>query len=466
MRAIAVGYRSDADLIRVVADGRATVLHRIRALHVAEVVPHVADFAANARSSRGIRFVQRPVRRRSHLEPALFAMTNLGVPYEWQFAATHADGVPLPVVRAASSVTIAVIDTGVDLTAPDISAKAPRVVSLRGIDARDLNGHGTFVSSLAAGSVTNSEGMAGFGGDARLLVIKASRNDGSLTDLDEANAIVYAVDHGARVINLSVGGPDTSYTERRGIQYAADHGVLVVAAAGNEHDQGNPVEYPAGLVQPPGSNGRGGVGLAVGATTMDGGRASFSNTGSQLSLAAPGKDVFSAVSSFADPHSYPRIPLPGSLSGNYGFASGTSFAAPEVAGAAALVFAANPLLRAQDVAAILKQTASGHGTWTPELGFGQLDVAAAVARAQGGGGVSVKGVRSAGRLRLRWSSPGALRYRVLVRVDGGSETVLYDATARTSAVVTVRRGHHYVFTIGALDGNGSVIASSAYTVRG
>ena len=73
--------------------------------------------------------------------------------------------------------------------------------------------------------------------------------------------------------------------------------------------------------------------------------------------------------------------LPGAR-GLYGYASGTSFAAPEVAGAAALVWAANPSLTAREVAQILKETASGHGTWTPELGYGVIDVAAAVARAQ------------------------------------------------------------------------------------
>ena len=467
VRTLAVGYGSDADLSRAVRGGRATIVHRIPALHVAEVIPHVGGFASSARRAPGIRFVQQTVSRRSHVEPALFDMTSLGVPYEWQFVATHANAVPPAVLRAAASVTVAVIDTGVDTSAPDIAAKAPRVVSLHsGIDTRDLNGHGTFVSSLAAGSVTNGEGIAGFGGDAKLLVVKASRNDGTLTDLDEANAVVYAVDHGARVINLSVGGPDTSITERRGIEYASDHDVLVVAAAGNEHDQGNPVEYPAALLQPPGSNGQGGVGLAVGATTIDGTRASFSNTGSQISLVAPGEDVFGAVSSFADPHFYPRVALPGSQSGSYGFASGTSFAAPEVAGAAALVFAANPLLTPEDVASILKETASGQGAWTPELGFGQLDVAAAVARAQGGGSVTVSSIRSGGRLRLRWSSTNAVRYRVLVRVDGGSNTVLFDATPRTSAVVTLRRRHHYVFTVAALDGNDEVTASSVLAVRG
>ena len=80
--------------------------------------------------------------------------------------------------------------------------------------------------------------------------------------------------------------------------------------------------------------------------------------------------------------SYPRTELPGALGGLYGYGSGTSFAAPQVAGAAALVWAANPQLRAAQVASILEQTASGRGSWNAELGYGVLDVAAAVAKAQ------------------------------------------------------------------------------------
>ena len=74
--------------------------------------------------------------------------------------------------------------------------------------------------------------------------------------------------------------------------------------------------------------------------------------------------------------------IPGSAGGLYGYGSGTSFATPQVAGAAALVWAANPQLRADEVASILEQTASGHGSWNAELGYGVLDVAAAVTRAQ------------------------------------------------------------------------------------
>jgi subtilisin family serine protease len=171
-----------------------------------------------------------------------------------------------------------------------------------------------------------------------------------VTDVQEAAAIVYAVTHGARIINLSVGGDQSSRIERRAIHYAATHGVLVVAAAGNEFLETNSPQYPAVLLQPLGSNGRGGIGLAVGATQLDGSRAHFSNTGSYISLAAPGF---------------------------YGWASGTSFSAPEVAGAAALVWAANPWLTARQVANVLKRSASG-GVWNEELGWGRLDVAAAV----------------------------------------------------------------------------------------
>ena len=88
--------------------------------------------------------------------------------------------------------------------------------------------------------------------------MRAGHADGTFTDVDEAAGIVYAVDHGAKVVNLSVGGPETSFTERRAIDYAVAHGTLLVAAAGNERESGNPAEYPAALLQPVGSNGVGG----------------------------------------------------------------------------------------------------------------------------------------------------------------------------------------------------------------
>ena len=186
--------------------------------------------------------------------------------------AVRANQVPPAVARAAAAFTIAVIDTGADLTAPDLSAKTPQTYSVRTgqADVPDTNGHGTFVAALAAGSSTNGDGIAGVGGDAGLMVVQAGGVGGAFTDVDEAAAIVYAVDHGAKIVNLSLGGPTTSSIERRAVDYAVSKGVLLVAAIGNGYLRGNAVEYPAALLQPIGSNGVGGRGLSVAASTPQG----------------------------------------------------------------------------------------------------------------------------------------------------------------------------------------------------
>jgi hypothetical protein len=379
-----VGYASPGALRTAVAAQHTAVVSLLPALRIARVRLAV-NAAAQMSRLPGIRFVERVTQRVEASEPGLQASTSKSAAWEWQFTAAHEDEVPDWVQRAASSVTIAVVDTGADVSAPDIAAKDPTTFTPRTgtADVRDNVGHGTFVAALAAGSVTNGEGIAGFGGDAKLMIVKAGAGDGSISDVDEAAAITYAVDHGARIINLSFGGTDTTTTEKNAIEYATTRGVLVVASAGNHYLTGNPVVYPAALLQPLGSKGVGGTGLAVGASTESGARAQFSSTGTYLSLAAPGDGVFSAVASTSSAVAFPRVPLPGSLRGLYGYGSGTSFAAPEVAGAAALVMAANPLLSAADVARVLKGSAAGHEGWTPELGYGILDAGGAVALAAG-----------------------------------------------------------------------------------
>jgi len=237
--------------------------------------------------------------------------------------------------------------------------------------------------------------------------------------------------------------------------------VLIVAAVGNEYSQGNPVEYPAALLQPHGSDGTGGQGLAVTASTSAGVRASFANTGSWVSLAAPGENVFGAVSQFASSTAYPRSVLPGAQAGLYGYASGTSFAAPQVAGAAALVWAANPSLTAQQVAQILKQTASGHGSWTSDLGFGVVDIAAAVAQASSATpGVLLAGNRVDTKLRLNWSG-SAPRYSLSFSIDSGAMKTVLAGTSQTTLTMTLARGHSYAFSVAALDGEGAQTATSA-----
>jgi hypothetical protein len=237
------------------------------------------------------------------------------------------------VLAPVHPVTIAVVDTGANLRVPEIAASRPLTYDVRtgGKDVRDLNGHGTKVATLVART----------SGNARLLIIRAGSSSGAFSDAGEAAAIRYAVDAGAQIINLSLGGSRTSKVERSAVNYAIHRRVLIVAAAGD--DYANRPEYPAALL--------GGDGLAVAAVTSSGARARFSNTGPWLSVAALGDD-------------------------------GTSFAAPVVAGAAALVLEANPRLTPRQIVQIIEETASGRGTRTNYLGFGVVDPALAVVRAR------------------------------------------------------------------------------------
>jgi subtilisin family serine protease len=292
----------------------------------------------------------------------------------WSWTATREDLVPAWLRAAAARITNAVVDTGADTSVPAIRGKAALRwdVTSDTATARDTVGHGTFVASIAGGSATT----VGFGGDAQLMIVRANRGGTGFADADEAKAITRAVDHGADIVNLSIGGPETSQVERDAIDYAVSKGVLLVAAAGNLAQDGNPPTYPAALI--------GRSGLVVGAADPSGHRARFSSTGAYVDLLAPGVDIVGALAVSAAPGLFQRASGLG-LPGAYGYGTGTSFAAPVVSGAAALVMAANPMLDAAGVARVLEQTASGEGRWTRDLAYGNVDVAAAVQLALNGG---------------------------------------------------------------------------------
>jgi subtilisin family serine protease len=452
-----VTYEHRTALRRALDRFPARIVRRLPDVRSVEVAPaDLSGFVSGVSRLSGITSVETPERRFSASEPGLTAMYSAGVPYQWQYTATRVGDVPDAVLRAAAGVKIAVIDTGADVTAPDLEAKAPETYNVfnGSTDVRDLHGHGTFVASIAGGSVSNGEGIAGFGGDAKLLLIQSGRPDGSFSDVDEAAAIVHAVNQGAKVINLSIGGIETSVLETKALVYAAKHGVLVVAAAGNEFDAGNPVEYPAALLQPVGSHGRGGVGLSVGATTKNGSRASFSNTGSWISLAAPGENVLGALSSSSTSRDWPRYTLPGSSQGIYGFSSGTSFSSPQVAGAAALVWAANPALNRDQVAWILKRTASGDGRWTNGLGYGVLDVGRAVAAAQNGGEI-VPPARAASALRV--VRRNVRRTSIRVRAKLSSRLAAISPAGRRISLQVQRNGRWHRIARGRTKAGGRVV---------
>ena len=179
--------------------------------------------------------------------------------------------------------------------------------------------------------------------------------------------------------------------------------------------------------------------------------------------------MFGAISANASPSYWPHDALPGSTSGLYGYSSGTSFSSPEVAGAAALVWAANPELSATDVAAVLKETAAGNaGAWNPNTGFGRLDAAAAVARAQalltGPPAVTLAGTRNGTHIDLSWSAPGATTYKLTVSRDGGLARMLQGATIETRASYNLELGHTYSFRASSPDRFGLMRNSVPFVV--
>jgi hypothetical protein len=185
-----------------------------------------------------------------------------------------------------------------------------------------------------------------------VMPVRVANSSGDISSSAVATGIRWATDHGAQVVNLSLGSPCGDQLETEAVSYAQAHNVLVVASAGNDQRDGNRVMYPAALT---------GV-VAVAATGRDGTRAWYSNSGSYVSIAAPGGS--------ADGNAADDVPVlvPG---GSTTTSAGTSFAAPLVAAAAALVMAERPDLSAQDVADLLVATATN----------GVLNVGAAITTA-------------------------------------------------------------------------------------
>jgi hypothetical protein len=362
------------------------VLARFPLLHAAEVTATRA-LVAEAPRERRIRYLS-PVgdaRRLSALpnDPLLSTIDRwTQLPYEWEFEATHLDDA-LELSAGSAHIVVGTIDSGA-ADVPDLAGKVDQrwTVSRTGKLTRDrgtsdLVGHGTAVASLIAANVDDGFGMAGFGGAAHLIAVR----EWAFTDVATAAALIKLDGLGVRIVNMSFGGdaPETPIM-LDAIHRAAADGILLIAAAGNAaHD----VAHPAADLQPAG--GTQSYGLAVGASDVHGNLAFFSNSGYHLSLLAPGgydgdcSGVLVATTPGATALSGSCYPTwDGKGGALYAYVSGTSFAAPEVAGAAALVWAARPNLRNYQVADILKQTARRVGGWSPTSGYGVLDAGAAV----------------------------------------------------------------------------------------
>ena len=268
---------------------------------------------------------------------------------------------------------VAVVDSGVQADHEDlIGSVLPGwdVLDNRPGATTDPDGHGTHVAGIVAAVAGNGRGMAGGAPGARILPVRVLRADGSGSMSDVAKGIVWAVDHGADVINLSLGGISGAAIYRPVIQYARDHGVVVVAAAGNEALKGNAAFYPAADPDA----------LAVASVTPAESRAPSSNWGPYLDLAAPGVGILGPCPATATKCGRNRTP---SLPPDYAVFSGTSMAAPFAAAAAALLVAAQPRLEPAEVHRLLQATAEDLGApgWDQEFGAGMASPRAALVRA-------------------------------------------------------------------------------------
>jgi subtilisin family serine protease len=301
------------------------------------------------------------------------------------------------------SLLVAVLDTGVDWRHPDLASHvwnendrhgynlqaqgnlarcATSVPPTAGISCTqffleddrlttpmDVHGHGTHVAGIVAAVADNGEGIAGVA-QVTVLPVKVLASGVSSFNFWDivASGIALAVDEGARVINLSLGacGGELPLTVQAALDSAWNAGALVVAAAGNFNTTTPcwPAAYPSVI--------------SVTATDARDRRAAFSSFGATVDLAAPGNGILSARSRWITDFGYVHT------GGGYWALSGTSMAAPHVAGVAALVWSARPDLSNADVRAVLEATGQDLGPpgWDPEYGHGLVDAAAAVAAAK------------------------------------------------------------------------------------
>lgn len=266
-----------------------------------------------------------------------WALATLGAERAWEFS-------------RGTGVTIAVVDTGVDYLHPDLKGRVDigRDFVDNDEDPMDVQGHGTHVAGIAAAGADDGFGVAGIAPGARILAVRVLDADGAGNYSQVAKGIVYAVQRGAKVINLSLGGDEQSELLRDAIDYASARGAIVTCATGNEGRSA--IGYPA----------RYDSCVAVGATDSSDVRAAFSNAGEGIDLVAPGAQILSTT-----------------MGGLHESWDGTSMATPYVSGAAALLVSQG--LGRRDVLATLTSSAKDLGAPGPDVlyGAGRIDVAAA-----------------------------------------------------------------------------------------
>ena len=283
-------------------------------------------------------------------------------------------------LATAGGTTIAVLDSGVDGSHPDLVG-----VLGDGYDALDADGdgtadtsergHGTRVAGVAGAEVGNDIGIAGMAPGAELLPVRVLDDFGEGDGASIADGVLWAAGQGADVINLSLGGVGRDEVLSLAIEHARRQGSLVVASSGNSAERGNPVVYPAAEPST----------VAVGAVGQDLERAVFSSYGDWLDLVAPGTAITTTC---------PIGLTERCTDGYHLFSSGTSFAAPFVSGTAALLAARHPRALPSQLAWRLSASAAELAAAEEEVGAGLVD--------------PVEALRAAPELGCRSEDPGTV----------------------------------------------------------
>ena len=326
--------------------------------------PSSASAIATLRADPGVIAVEADARVRLTFTPndPYYQTDPYGANGQWGLRKTQVDRA-WDVQRGSASVVVAIIDTGVDPSHPDLQGQlvaGPRYVSSPDascpVDAtnRDDNGHGTHVAGIVGAAGDNGIGVAGVAFGVRVMPIKALDCTGSGFLSDIARATTYAADNGARIVNVSLGASDQSAALQSAVTYALSKNVVIVAAAGNCGSESgttrcpslNSIDYPAAY---PGV-------LAVGATDMNDQPAPFSTAASYIAVAAPGVGILSTFPTYRVQLNNDGFPTTG-----YAVLRGTSQAAPFVSGIAALLLSKDPSLTPDKIGQRLRTTADDVG---------------------------------------------------------------------------------------------------------